>query len=386
MILGIDASNIRGGGGVTHLVELLKAANPTQYGFEKVYVWSGKYTLDRIENRSWLIKREEPFLNKSLPFRVYWQRFILSKKAKELSCDLLFIPGSSYSGSFKPYVTLSQNLLPFEVKEMKRYGISWQLIRLILLRIIQSRTFKNANGVIFLTNYAKNCILNTIGTTQGVNTVIPHGINLGFDSNVKQQFEINSYTKEKPFRILYVSMIDMYKHQWNVCNAIADLCDKGYNLRLDLIGPAYKPALNKLKSVLNQLAKKEYPIFYQGQISHEDLHHWYQKSDLFVFASSCENMPIILMESMVSGLPIASSNMGPMSEVLGENGVYFNPEDSKSISDSIKLLIDSKELRLKMARDSYASVKKYSWQKCADETFQFFQNVIQNKGEQKENV
>jgi hypothetical protein len=52
MILGIDASNIRGGGGVTHLVELLKAANPIQYGFEKVYVWSGKYTLDKIENRN----------------------------------------------------------------------------------------------------------------------------------------------------------------------------------------------------------------------------------------------------------------------------------------------------------------------------------------------
>lgn len=384
MILGIDASNIRGGGGVTHLVELLKAANPIQYGFEKVYVWSGKYTLDKIENRNWLVKKEEPFLNKSLPYRVYWQRFLLSKKARELSCDILFIPGSSYSGSFKPYVTLSQNLLPFEIKEMKRYGFSWQIIRLILLRIIQSKTFKQADGVIFLTNYAKNCILDTIGKTYGLNTVIPHGINLGFDSLVKSQRSIDTYTKEKPYRVLYVSMIDMYKHQWNVCKAIASLYDRGYNLRLDLIGPSYKPALKKLNMTLNIL--KGYPIFYQGQIQYEDLHAWYQNADLFVFASSCENMPIILMESMVSGLPIASSHFGPMPEVLGSNGVYFNPEDSESISKSIQILIDSTELRTKMARDSYASVKTYSWQKCANDTFQFFQYVIQKKGEQKENV
>ncbi len=378
MILGIDASNIRGGGGVTHLVELLKAANPIQYGFEKVYIWGGKYTLDCIDDRNWLQKREENFLNKSLPYRVFWQKFILSKRAVELSCDILFIPGSSYSGNFRPYATLSQNLLPFEWKEMKRYGFSWQLIRLILLRIVQSSTFKKADGVIFLTNYAKKCILNLIGTTTGINTIIPHGINLDFEKDVKLQKDIILYTKENPFRLLYVSMIDMYKHQWNVCRAVANLYNKGFHLRLDLIGPAYKPALKKLNQSLESL--NNYPIFYQGQIQHKDLKDWYSKADLFVFASSCENMPIILMESMVAGLPIASSDFGPMPEVLENNGVYFNPEDSESISSSIQILIDSKELRTKMAKKSHASIKTYSWQKCANDTFQFLQDVIQKKG------
>ena len=36
MILGIDASNLRAGGGVTHLVELLRAASPQQQGFSRV--------------------------------------------------------------------------------------------------------------------------------------------------------------------------------------------------------------------------------------------------------------------------------------------------------------------------------------------------------------
>jgi len=91
-------------------------------------------------------------------------------------------------------------------------------------------------------------------------------------------------------------------------------------------------------------------------------------------------MPIILMESMVAGLPIASSDFGPMPEVLENNGVYFNPEDSESISSSIQILIDSKELRTKMAKKSHASIKTYSWQKCANDTFQFLQDVIQKKG------
>ena len=36
MHLGIDASNIRDGGGMTHLVQLLRAAEPSTCGFERV--------------------------------------------------------------------------------------------------------------------------------------------------------------------------------------------------------------------------------------------------------------------------------------------------------------------------------------------------------------
>lgn len=378
MILGIDASNIRGGGGVTHLLELLKSANPNQYGFEKVILWSGKLTLDRIENRDWLIKVEEPMLNKSLIHRVFWQKFILDKKAKENNCSLLFIPGSSYSGKFKPFATLSQNLLPFEIKEMMRYGISWQIIRLILLRIIQSSTFKNADGVIFLTNYARDCILKVIRKNKGLTAIIPHGINFEFESPVKEQKSIDKYSQDKPYKILYVSMIDRYKHQEVVSEAIVYLVQKGYPIQLDLVGPAYSPAFKTLEKKWKQLEvrKKNYPIYYHGSVDYKNLKNWYKESDLFLFASSCENMPIILMEAMVAGLPIASSNLGPMPEVLQKNGVYFNPKDSMSIANSIESMIQSKELRQSLAMGSFNSIKKYSWKKCADETFHFFQQVI----------
>jgi len=38
MKLGIDVSNIRAGGGLTHIVELLGCVDPSKYGFEKVIV------------------------------------------------------------------------------------------------------------------------------------------------------------------------------------------------------------------------------------------------------------------------------------------------------------------------------------------------------------
>src|SRR5713226_6986202 len=86
MRLGVDASNIRAGGGVTHLVELLRSADPPAHGFSQVIVWSGQATLDRIEDRPWLVKSSQPMLGRSLPYRAFWQRFSLSRLARMMEC------------------------------------------------------------------------------------------------------------------------------------------------------------------------------------------------------------------------------------------------------------------------------------------------------------
>ena len=85
----IDASNLRMGGGVTHLLALLGAASPERHGFTAVDVWSGRATLDRLPSRPWLSARHHPALDRSLPVRLLWQRFGLPRR---LDGALLFAP------------------------------------------------------------------------------------------------------------------------------------------------------------------------------------------------------------------------------------------------------------------------------------------------------
>ena len=42
LTIGIDATNIRGGGGLTHLVELLRTARPEVHGVDSIVVWGGE--------------------------------------------------------------------------------------------------------------------------------------------------------------------------------------------------------------------------------------------------------------------------------------------------------------------------------------------------------
>ena len=63
-ILGVDASNLRQGGGRTHLIELLKHANPTKHGFSKIIVWGSMATLNLLSENEWLIKINHIYLKK----------------------------------------------------------------------------------------------------------------------------------------------------------------------------------------------------------------------------------------------------------------------------------------------------------------------------------
>lgn len=115
MILGVDASNVRAGGGLTHLRELLAAAEPESHGFERVVVWGGRKTLDALSRRPWLALHHIAALDRPLPLRLAWQHVDLPIRAR-LSCDVLFSPGGLALTPFRPRVLVSQNMLPFELR------------------------------------------------------------------------------------------------------------------------------------------------------------------------------------------------------------------------------------------------------------------------------
>lgn len=378
MILGIDASNIRAGGGVTHLIELLRAANPAEQGFSRVIVWSGQATLKQIEDRPWLVKRTEPVLEKHFIQRALWQRRSLGLRAKVEHCDVLFVPGGSFETDFRPIITMSRNLLPFEWRELMRYGVSVLGLKLALLRWSQSRSFRQANGMIFLTRYAQDAVSKVTGTLSGQTTIISHGIDRRFFQPPRVQRPLVEYSNAQPFRLIYVSIIDTYKHQWQVAEAVAKLRAEGLPVALDLIGPAYPPALARLKKLLDRVDPSSQFIKYSGAVPHSELHTRYAQADLCLFASSCENMPNILLEGMASGLPIACSNRGPMPEILGEAGIYFNPEYPDEIAIALKQFIIDPELRARCAEGAYIKAQRYSWECCAKETFTFLRQIVEN--------
>lgn len=379
MILGIEASNIRAGGGLTHLTELINNIQHQEIGFDKVVVWASTPTLAKLPEREWLVKKSNKMIDKSFLTALIWQILLFKGEARNLGCSLVFAPGSTFLSGFRPFVTMSQNMLPFELNELYRFKSWTTRLRFLVLYLTQSFTFKRANGIIFLTNYAKETITRKIKIEHKASTIIPHGINTLYLNQLKEQKTINTYNVANPYRLLYVSIVTVYKHQWNVVKAVSELRKKGYPIVLDLVGPKTDEGFVLLEPVMQTEDPDQQFIFYHGMANKEQLKAFYQQADAFVFASSCENMPIILIEAMTAGLPIACSDRGPMPEVLKENGFYFDPENVQSISDALIRLMEIPDLRSQMTKNTINDVKNYTWKVCALNTFNYLYQVAERE-------
>ena len=366
--LGIVAHNIRLGGGLIHLKELLRNANPQMQGFSKVIIWGGSKTLDTIEDRPWLIKIKPSKLDKGVLNRILWERFELTKSSELMGCDVLFVPGGSYNGMFFPYVTMFQNMQVFETKELNREGFSLEWFRLRLLQKIQLKTFRNCSGLICLSEYSLNYLQRHYPNLGNIKTcIIPHGIN---DAPERKFSKLNFISSDQ-INLLYVSTVKKYKHQWNLIDSVGKLRDEGYNINLDLIGSGDLGAIKKVKKAIERNYHHKNKINYYGNLDHDKVSEYFSKADIFVFASSCETLSISLLEAMKASMPIACSSLGPMSEILKDAGMYFNPLYVDSITDCIRSMIKEPELRKKMGLRARDYANKFCWKKCSQDTFKF---------------
>lgn len=92
-----------------------------------------------------------------------------------------------------------------------------------------------------------------------------------------------------------------------------------------------------------------------------DVSEIFKASDVFVFPSYQEGLPVALMESMASGMPCVVSNIRGNVDLIedGKGGYLIGPEDTDGFTNSILRLLDNAELRVSLGSHNIDEVKKY---------------------------
>jgi glycosyltransferase involved in cell wall biosynthesis len=367
LVVGIDASRNRSGGGIRHLVGILGAVDPREHGLARVHVWAYDALLAELPDTPWLVKHGPPQLRGSILRQIWWQYRSLEGEARAQGVNIMLNTdaGSLYRG--RPSVTMSRDMLSYEPGEMNRYFPSRMWLRLLALRYVQAWSLTGSDGAIFLTRYAADVIQRMTGPIPRV-AIIPHGIG--------PEFRRTPAASEcTPLRCLYVSQSEPYKHQWHVVRAIAELRRRGHALTLTLAGGGSGKAHRRLQDEIGRSDPHGQFVTQIGFVKQRALPALLADADLFVFASSCENMPNTLVEGMASGLPIACSNRGPMPEVLSDAGVYFDPENPDSIASAVETLVVDPARRADIAQRAATLARDFSWERCARETWAFLHST-----------
>ena len=115
---------------------------------------------------------------------------------------------------------------------------------------------------------------------------------------------------------------------------------------------------------------------YQYSVNDTQLAGLYKGALAFVHPSVHEGFGFPILEAFACGCPVILSNASCFPEVGGDAAVYFDPKSVQSIRDAVYRVLYDDKLRNTMICNGYQQLKKFSWDKCAEETKNVYLKVL----------
>jgi glycosyltransferase involved in cell wall biosynthesis len=107
----------------------------------------------------------------------------------------------------------------------------------------------------------------------------------------------------------------------------------------------------------------------------------FSASDLFVFPTRADNLPLVLQESMACGTPMVSFDIGGVPDLVRHNitGYLAKPEDIQDFSNGIVQLLEDDQLRQNMSKNCRViAISEYSLELQAKRYIELYEQVLQH--------
>jgi glycosyltransferase involved in cell wall biosynthesis len=135
-----------------------------------------------------------------------------------------------------------------------------------------------------------------------------------------------------------------------------------------------------LREKARDLGVEEHLILLGGR---SDVPRLMRAADLFVFPSRFEGHPFALLEAMAHGLPLVSSNAGPMREIVasGEHGMLFDRDEPSGLLDALRWSIEHPADMERMAANARIRVRDFSRDRMVAETLGLLRSLRERRGQ-----
>lgn len=375
----VNATSARLGGGITVLRNLLPALAEVDGGANEYLVVAHEDAAAAMDPRHPRVQFEVARPRDSLTSRLVWEQIELPSRTLRDRADVVFSPGGlAVFASPRPQVLMYQNMAPFEPRVVARAPEHEQR-RFFLLRELGVLSGRMARRIVFISRYAQRSILPRIGGRALDSRCIHLGRDPAFSPEAGRTDAARALAARLglPERyLLTVSQFYFYKNFVELVDGFARARDSlPADLGLVIAGAEHEAAY--AAAVRQRIAAHglERRVQIVGAVPYGDLPGLYARAHAFVFPSTVENFPNILVEGLASGAPTFASNLGPMPEIAGDAASYFDPYDPADIARALIRAACDDDLRASLRAKALTRVQRYAWTTTARELLGVFQEI-----------
>lgn len=196
------------------------------------------------------------------------------------------------------------------------------------------------------------------------------------DSQQIEQIRTKYGISNVPY-ILSLSTLEPRKNIDHLIRCFAQLVqqEKLQDLYLVLVGTKGWNYDQIFAEISNNSALKD-RIIVTGYVADEDLAALYSGAMVFVYPSLYEGFGLPPLEAMQCGVPVITSNTSSLPEVVSDAGIMLDPKDQDGLCHSLLQVYTDTDLRQALSRQSLQQAKKFSWERCTQETIAAYQQAL----------
>jgi glycosyltransferase involved in cell wall biosynthesis len=273
-----------------------------------------------------------------LPFKVLY--FMLNNRAK---FDIVHLHTLSWFSLFALLLAKYMNKKTvLKMANVGEYGLP--PLKESFIGRLQLRIIKTAGVIIAMSNESKKEVCD-IGYPVGNIFMTPNGVSIPDNIDVKRS------NRSKRCKVICVGRLDEQKNIDSLLRLWAELClAKSISATLEICGTG--PLEDKLKLQAVELNISD-SVTFRGHV--KDVYKYLSSADIFVLFSTAEGNSNAILEAMVAGLPIISTNVGGTVMQVGSQGEEFIVEvnDSDKMQEVLKALICDNGKREQIGKEMY---------------------------------
>lgn len=175
------------------------------------------------------------------------------------------------------------------------------------------------------------------------------------------------------FRFIHPSYMNYQKNPEGILQACKLLAGKEYNFELLMVGNDDK----QLQQIADETGLLNKYVFFKPAVPHNEVAALMQQSSALLLFSRFENLPCVIIEALCCGLPVISTRVGGIHEVINEyNGILVENENVDQLTTAMQQVIDNYNLynRNKIAEEASA---KFNYGVVGKQHAEIYKSILQ---------